>query len=67
MRSWRLLRGERVDMKTDWFELRGAKLQLENYTRPHIEMAVACARSPVGALAAWQTRDRHVVDWRHLR
>ena len=47
-----LFRGERVDMKTDWFELRGAKLQIESYTRPHIEMAVACARSPVGAVAA---------------
>ncbi|MEM7405245.1 MAG: LLM class flavin-dependent oxidoreductase [Pseudomonadota bacterium] len=47
-----LYRGERVDMKTDWFELRGARLQLEAYTRPHIEMAVACARSPVGAVAA---------------
>lgn len=47
-----LFRGERVDMKTDWFELRGARLQIESYTRPHIEMAVACARSPVGALSA---------------
>ena len=47
-----LYRGERVDMKTDWFELRGARLQLESYTVPHIEMAVACARSPVGAVAA---------------
>jgi limonene 1,2-monooxygenase len=47
-----LFSGERVDMKTDWFELRGARLQIESYTRPHIEMAVACARSPVGALSA---------------
>lgn len=47
-----LFSGERVTMKTDWFELRGARLQLESYTRPHIEMAVACARSPVGAEAA---------------
>lgn len=47
-----LLDGQRVDMKTDWFELRGAKLQLPCYTHPRMEMAVACARSPSGALAA---------------
>lgn len=47
-----LMDGERVDMLTDWFELRGAKLQLPSYTRPRMEMAVACARSPSGALAA---------------
>jgi limonene 1,2-monooxygenase len=47
-----LLAGERVDMKTDWFELRGAKLQIPSYTWPRMEMAVACARSPSGALAA---------------
>jgi len=47
-----LLRGDRVDAKTDWFELRDAELQMRPYTRPHMEMAVASARSPVGARAA---------------
>ena len=47
-----LLSGEVVNAKTDWFELRDARLQLPCYTRPRMEMAVACARSPVGALAA---------------
>ena len=47
-----LLRGERVSMKTDWFELREAQLQLPSYQSPHLEVAVACSRSPAGALAA---------------
>ena len=47
-----MLDGEVVNMKTDWFELRDAQMQLPCYTRPRIEMAVACARSPAGALAA---------------
>ncbi len=47
-----LLDGEQVTMKTDWFELREAQLQLPCYTRPRMEMAVACARSPSGALAS---------------
>ena len=47
-----LLDGEIVSMKTDWFELREARLQLPCYTKPRMEMAVACARSPSGALAA---------------
>ena len=47
-----LLRGEIVSKKTDWFEVREAQIQLPCYTQPHIEMAVACARSPSGALAA---------------
>lgn len=47
-----LLDGEEVSMKTDWFELREARLQLPCFTRPRMEMAVACARSPSGALAA---------------
>ena len=48
----RLLRGETVSMETDWFKLREARLQLPPYTRPHIDMAVAAARSPAGASAA---------------
>ena len=47
-----LLAGESVTQKTDWYDLRDAQLQLPPYTRPRMEMAVAAARSPAGALAA---------------
>jgi limonene 1,2-monooxygenase len=48
----RLLHGETVTQKSDWFELEDARLQLPSYTQPVMEMAVAAARSPAGALAA---------------
>jgi limonene 1,2-monooxygenase len=41
-----------VTKKTDWFDLREARLQLQSYSQPMMEMAVASSRSPVGALAA---------------
>jgi limonene 1,2-monooxygenase len=47
-----LLNGESVTRKSDWFDLHDAALQLPPYTRPRMEMAVAAARSPAGALAA---------------
>lgn len=47
-----LMRGETVSMATDWFTLKEARLQLQPYTRPMMEMAVASVRSPAGALAA---------------
>ena len=47
-----LMRGETVTHKSDWFELRDARLQLAPYTRPHIEMCVASQVSPAGARAA---------------
>jgi limonene 1,2-monooxygenase len=47
-----LLRGETVSMKTDWFELVDARLQLKPFTRPHVEIAVASQVSPSGARAA---------------
>lgn len=47
-----LLRGETVSMKTDWFELAEARLQLVPYTQPHVEIAVASQVSPAGARAA---------------
>jgi limonene 1,2-monooxygenase len=47
-----LLRGEVVTKKTDWFELRDAKLQLAPYTRPHIEMTIAASVSPSGPRTA---------------
>jgi limonene 1,2-monooxygenase len=48
----RLLRGETVTETTDWYDLHDAHLQLPCYTQPTMEMAVAAARSPAGALAA---------------
>jgi len=47
-----LMGGDSVTRKTDWFDLQEARLQLAPYTRPRMEMAVASARSPAGALAA---------------
>jgi limonene 1,2-monooxygenase len=47
-----LLRGEVVTMKTDWFELRDAKLQLTPYSRPHLDVAVAASVSPSGPRTA---------------
>lgn len=48
----RLLRGETVSHKADWFTLDNARLQLTPYTRPHVEIAVASQVSPTGARAA---------------
>ena len=47
-----LLRGETVTRKTDWFELHEARLQLQSYSKPWVEMAVASQVSPSGARAA---------------
>ena len=47
-----LMQGRMVTKKTDWFDLREARLQLKSYSQPMMEMAVASSRSPTGALAA---------------
>ncbi len=47
-----LMAGHMVTKKTDWFDLREARLQLKSYSQPAMEMAVASARSPTGALQA---------------
>ena len=47
-----LLKGEQVNRKTSWFELNDAQLQLQPYTKPMVEMAVASQVSPAGARAA---------------
>jgi limonene 1,2-monooxygenase len=48
-----LLRGdEPVTMKTDWFELREARLQLRPYSEPCFHIAVASAFSPAGPVLA---------------
>ncbi len=43
---------EPVTMKTDWFTLEGARLNLRPYSNPHFEVAVASQVSPTGARAA---------------
>ena len=47
-----LMQGKSVTEKTDWYNLTAAQLQLKSYSQPMMEMAVACARSPVGAVAS---------------
>ena len=47
-----LMQGRMVTRKTDWFTLDEAKLQLQPYSQPMMEMAVAASRSPVGATAS---------------
>ena len=41
-----------VTMKTDWFELREARLHLAPYTSPRFPISVASSTTPSGALAA---------------
>ena len=49
----RLLKCEEpVSMKTDWFEMRDARLHLRPYTDPHFEIAVASTITPFGMIAA---------------
>jgi limonene 1,2-monooxygenase len=43
---------EPVTMKTDWFELRQARLHLAPYTHPRFPVSVASSTTPAGALAA---------------
>ena len=43
---------EPVNMKTDWFTLRDARLQLRPYTHPRFDVAVAAQVSPAGPRAA---------------
>jgi limonene 1,2-monooxygenase len=73
----RLLRGETVSKKTDWFHLTAAQLQLRPYTQPHMELAVAAARSPSGGVLAGKhgvgmlsiggtspmAMERHTANW----
>ena len=51
----RLLRCEEpVTMKTDWFEMKEARLHLAPYTDPRFEIAVASTITPFGMIAAGQ-------------
>jgi limonene 1,2-monooxygenase len=73
----RLMKGETVNKKTDWFNITDAKLQLRPYTRPTMELAVAAARSPSGGVLAGRygvgmlsiggtapaQMERHTANW----
>jgi limonene 1,2-monooxygenase len=48
----RLLDGEVVTHKSDWFELHEARLQLKSFTRPRPEIAVTSTITPNGARLA---------------
>jgi limonene 1,2-monooxygenase len=43
---------EPVTLKTDWFEMRQARLHLAPYTEPHFPIAVASTMTPTGVIAA---------------
>jgi limonene 1,2-monooxygenase len=47
-----LLAGEVVTAKSDWFDLREARLHLDSFSHPHLEVAVASQISPAGARMA---------------
>jgi limonene 1,2-monooxygenase len=44
----RLLDGEVITEETDWYKLKDARLQLNSYSRPRLEMATAAVASPSG-------------------
>jgi limonene 1,2-monooxygenase len=48
----RLLAGDTVDEKTDWYTLSRARCQLRPYTQPRPEFAVASTITPSGAILA---------------
>jgi limonene 1,2-monooxygenase len=48
----RLLRGEVVTEKTDWYDLRDARLHLLPFTKPNPELAVASVVTPSGSQLA---------------
>ncbi len=48
----RLMRGETVTAKTDWFTLDNARIHMTPYSRPGIEMIAASTISPTGSRAA---------------
>ena len=50
----RLLDGEVVTHKSDWFELREARLHIKSFTRPRPEIAVTSTITPNGAKLAGQ-------------
>ncbi len=72
-----LMKGETVTRKTDWFNLRKARLSLGCFTEPMMELAVTTIRSPAGVVAAGRhglglltlgpmndaVLDHHIANW----
>jgi limonene 1,2-monooxygenase len=72
-----LMKGEAVTRKTDWFELRNARLSVGCFSRPMMELAVTTIRSPAGVVSAGKhglglltlgpmsdaVLDHHVANW----
>ncbi len=47
-----LMKGESVTRKTEWFDLREARLSVGCFTEPMMELAVTTIRSPAGVVSA---------------
>lgn len=74
----RLLDGETVNVENKWFSLKDAVLQLPCYTQPRMDMVVATAITPSGAVAAGRhgigmlsiggtspaSLERHAANWK---
>ena len=72
-----LMKGQSVSQKTDWYNLREARLSVGCYSQPMMEMAVTSVRSPAGVVAAGRhglgvltlgptndaTLEHHVENW----
>ena len=72
-----LMKGETVTKKTDWFELKEARLSVGCFTEPMAEIAVTSIRSPAGVAAAGRhglgvltlgpmsdaVLDHHIENW----
>ena len=72
-----LMNGEAVTRRTDWFDLRDARLSVGCFTRPMMDLAVTVIRSPAGVVAAAKhglglltlgpmsdaVLDHHVANW----
>ena len=43
---------EPLNIQTDWFTMRDARLQMANYTFPHVPVAAAASFTPTGPMAA---------------
>jgi limonene 1,2-monooxygenase len=48
----KLMNNEMVTEQTDWYNLKEARVQLQPYSQPMMEMTVAASRSPVGYVAS---------------
>ena len=73
-----LMKGETITRKTEWFDLREARLSVGCFTDPIMELAVTTIRSPAGVVSAGRhglgvltlgpmndaVLEHHVANWR---